>query len=191
MSRPAPKSAAAARARRPGLGQRHDRRRLSRAATCCAASIRSLDPAERAPLVARFQLPEPRTGLGPRLAGVAHAMCDVSDGLIADLGHICEASGVAAVVELAAVPLSAPASRSRGAGAGSARAARDGGRRLRAAVCRAARGNRRDRAPRRRAEPADHPDRQRRAGVGRAPASARTAGRSRSRPPATGISEVG
>lgn len=70
-----------------------------------------LDPAERAKLVARFQVPEPRTGLGPRLAGVAHAMCDVSDGLIADLGHICEASGVAAVVELAAVPLSAPASR--------------------------------------------------------------------------------
>jgi thiamine-monophosphate kinase len=38
-------------------------------------------------------------------------MCDVSDGLIADLGHICEASGVAAVVELACVPFSEPASR--------------------------------------------------------------------------------
>ena len=70
-----------------------------------------LDPAERSLLVARFQLPEPRTGLGPRLVGVAHAMCDVSDGLIADLGHICEASGVAATVELASLPLSGPASR--------------------------------------------------------------------------------
>ncbi|MGE3784695.1 MAG: thiamine-monophosphate kinase, partial [Alphaproteobacteria bacterium] len=49
--------------------------------------------------------------LGPRLAGIAHAMCDVSDGLIADLGHICDASGVAATVELAAVPLSPPATR--------------------------------------------------------------------------------
>lgn len=70
-----------------------------------------LEPAEHAALVARFQVPEPRIALGPRLAGIAHAMCDVSDGLIADLGHICDASGVAAAVELAAVPLSAPASR--------------------------------------------------------------------------------
>jgi thiamine-monophosphate kinase len=70
-----------------------------------------LDPAERAALVARFQVPEPRTALGPRLAGIAHAMCDVSDGLVADLGHICEASGVAASVELARVSLSPPAAR--------------------------------------------------------------------------------
>ncbi len=38
-------------------------------------------------------------------------MCDVSDGLIADLGHICDASGVAAAIELASVPLSGPATR--------------------------------------------------------------------------------
>jgi len=37
-------------------------------------------------------------------------MIDVSDGLIADLGHICETSCVAAVVELASLPLS-PAAR--------------------------------------------------------------------------------
>jgi len=70
----------------------------------------ALAPADRACLVARFQLPEPRTALGPRLAGIAHAMCDVSDGLLADLGHICDASETSATVVLAALPLS-PAAR--------------------------------------------------------------------------------
>jgi thiamine-monophosphate kinase len=60
----------------------------------------------RAALAGRFQLPEPRTALGWSLAGIAHAMIDVSDGLLADLGHICEASGVAATVTAAALPLS-------------------------------------------------------------------------------------
>jgi thiamine-monophosphate kinase len=46
-----------------------------------------------------------------RLAGVAHARCDVSDGLVADLGHICEGSGVSAVIEVTALPLSPPARR--------------------------------------------------------------------------------
>jgi thiamine-monophosphate kinase len=64
---------------------------------------------ERAALISRFQLPEPRTALGPRLAGIAHAMLDVSDGLLADLGHICEVSGVGAEVEIAALPISLPA----------------------------------------------------------------------------------
>ena len=68
-------------------------------------------PAEhRAAVIARFQVPDPRVELGPRLAGIAHAMIDVSDGLLADLGHICETSRVAAVVELERVPLS-PAAR--------------------------------------------------------------------------------
>jgi thiamine-monophosphate kinase len=61
---------------------------------------------QRAALIGRFQLPEPRTELGPRLAGIARAMCDVSDGLIADLGHICEASQVGATVALPQLPLS-------------------------------------------------------------------------------------
>ena len=64
-------------------------------------------PAEhRTALIARFQLPEPRTELGPRLIGIAHAMIDVSDGLLADLGHICETSRCAATVVLPRLPLS-------------------------------------------------------------------------------------
>ena len=64
----------------------------------------------RAALIARFQVPEPRVALGPALCGIAHAMIDVSDGLLADLGHICETSDVAAAVELESLPLS-PAAR--------------------------------------------------------------------------------
>lgn len=60
-------------------------------------------------LVGRFRLPEPRTELGPRLCGTAHAMIDVSDGLLADLGHICETSETAAVIEVARLPLSSAA----------------------------------------------------------------------------------
>ena len=70
---------------------------------------------EQAVLISRFQLPEPRVELGPRLAGIAHAMLDVSDGLVADLGHICEASQVGACVMLAELPLS-PAARQIAAG---------------------------------------------------------------------------
>ena len=70
-----------------------------------------LAPADRAALTRRFQLPEPRTKLGPRLAGIAHAMLDVSDGLIADLGHICEASETGATVALPSLPLSPAAQR--------------------------------------------------------------------------------
>jgi len=72
--------------------------------------FRQLAAQHRAALIRRFQLPEPRVALGPALAGLAHAMIDVSDGLVADLGHICETSHVGAAVELAALPLS-PAAR--------------------------------------------------------------------------------
>jgi thiamine-monophosphate kinase len=58
----------------------------------------------------RYLVPEPRVALGVALRGIAHAAMDVSDGLVADLGHICAASGVAAVIEAARVPLSAAAS---------------------------------------------------------------------------------
>lgn len=57
-------------------------------------------------LAGRYRLPQPRVALGARLAGLASAAIDVSDGLVADLGHLCEASRLAAVVESSRVPLS-------------------------------------------------------------------------------------
>ena len=49
--------------------------------------------------------PEPRIAVGRRLRGLAHAAIDVSDGLSTDLTHLCEESGVAAVIEEAALPV--------------------------------------------------------------------------------------
>jgi thiamine-monophosphate kinase len=71
--------------------------------------IAGLAPEMAAFLVDRYRLPRPRVGLGPRLIGIAHAALDVSDGLVADLHHLCEVSGLGAVIEAARVPLSAAA----------------------------------------------------------------------------------
>ncbi len=54
---------------------------------------------------ARFYRVEPRLALGMSLRGVASAAIDVSDGLLADLGHLCAASGVAAEVDLESIPV--------------------------------------------------------------------------------------
>lgn len=50
--------------------------------------------------------PQPRVALGQALLGVAHSAIDVSDGLLADLGHILEDSGLAAEIDFAALPAS-------------------------------------------------------------------------------------
>lgn len=52
----------------------------------------------------RLLRPTPRLELGQRLRGLASACADVSDGLVADLGHICARSGVAAVIALDQLP---------------------------------------------------------------------------------------
>ena len=54
--------------------------------------------------VAALEKPRPRVALGQRLLGIASAAIDVSDGLLADLGHICERSGCAASVRLVQLP---------------------------------------------------------------------------------------
>ncbi len=73
-----------------------------------------VDTAAAGFLAGRYRLPLPRLDLGQRLRGIAHAMADVSDGLVADLGHIAEASQLAAVIDTAALPLS-PAAQASGA----------------------------------------------------------------------------
>ncbi len=54
----------------------------------------------------RLDRPMPRVAAGLRLIGLAHACLDVSDGLLQDLGHICERSKVAAHIDVDALPAS-------------------------------------------------------------------------------------
>ena len=78
--------------------------------------LAALSPEDRAALAERFRLPEPRLALGAALVGLATCAIDVSDGLVADLGHLCTESGVAARIEAEAVPLSEPARHALAAG---------------------------------------------------------------------------
>jgi thiamine-monophosphate kinase len=62
--------------------------------------------AEAQALIERLHRPQPRVALGLALRGIATAAVDVSDGLLADAGHIAERSDVAIEVDAASVPLS-------------------------------------------------------------------------------------
>jgi thiamine-monophosphate kinase len=55
----------------------------------------------------RRLLPTPRVGL--KIGGLVHAAIDVSDGLVQDIGHLCERAECGAVIEAALVPGSAQA----------------------------------------------------------------------------------
>ncbi len=54
----------------------------------------------------RLNRPSPRVNAGRLLSDFSVAAIDVSDGLMADLNHICEASGVGALLSLQQIPLS-------------------------------------------------------------------------------------
>jgi thiamine-monophosphate kinase len=56
--------------------------------------------------MSRLDRPVPRVELGRALVGLAHAVIDVSDGLVADLGHLCERSAVGARVAFDSIPCS-------------------------------------------------------------------------------------
>jgi thiamine-monophosphate kinase len=60
-----------------------------------------------AALKERFYRPAPRVGAGLALGPLATAAIDISDGLLADLAHICKASGCGATIDVERVPLSA------------------------------------------------------------------------------------
>jgi thiamine-monophosphate kinase len=63
------------------------------------------DP-EYAACAAALHQPQPRIALGLALRGIASSAIDVSDGLLADLGHILDASRLAARIEFPALPVS-------------------------------------------------------------------------------------
>jgi thiamine-monophosphate kinase len=68
--------------------------------------LRGIAPRDGAYLAGRYRLPRPRLETGRALAPIVHAMMDVSDGLVGDLGHICKWSKLGAAVDWASVPLS-------------------------------------------------------------------------------------
>jgi len=73
---------------------------------------------EPAALIRRYRRPEPRLAAGLRLAPLASAMMDVSDGLLIDAGRIAAASEVSIEIDLAAVPIAGGAARDSAVAAG-------------------------------------------------------------------------
>lgn len=79
---------------------------LGAAALAVAFLQRSdLPEADKRALMLKLQHPQPRVDLADILQNSASAAIDISDGLSADLNHICVASGVGACLSLSAIPV--------------------------------------------------------------------------------------
>lgn len=78
-------------------------------ATLGLAAVKGEIKDPRGRLIFRYRLPDPRVDLRDELRRIATAAADVSDGLVADAGHIAEASGLRLELDLDALPLSGPA----------------------------------------------------------------------------------
>ena len=74
----------------------------------------AVDPKAEGVLVDIYRRPIPLLDAGRRLAPAAHAMMDVSDGLLLDARRLAEASGCGATIDLDALPLSAAFVAERG-----------------------------------------------------------------------------
>ena len=85
---------------------------------------------DRAMLIARYRIPLPNLALGLSLRGIATAALDVSDGLIADLGHVAAASGVRILVDAPRDPAVGAAASAVGRRIAGTDARGDRGRRL-------------------------------------------------------------
>lgn len=70
----------------------------------CVQRNHRCDDAQVRYLIERLNRPTPRVAAGLALRGRANACIDVSDGLLADLGHICASSQVGAEIDAALLP---------------------------------------------------------------------------------------
>ena len=77
-----------------------------------------LNEADYREAVMRLYEPSPRVALGQALRGLATSAIDISDGLLADLTHICRLSGTGATIDLASVPVSSIGARHIGSDEG-------------------------------------------------------------------------
>lgn len=77
----------------------------------CLRDKISVSPEDRTTLSDRYRIPQPRCALAQALGEYASASIDISDGLAADFGHICRASGVRGIIDVPLIPLSSAARR--------------------------------------------------------------------------------